>query len=112
MGLWRKVAARIYTNNFYHMIRAQMKRHHNKSTLGMEPDLKMMKNKQDIEDANRSHSTTSSIANSDHIKVYAFSILSFMVEKHNIYIYIKCILYILHLDIMSHLCITCVTCNM
>lgn len=78
----------------------------------MEPDLKMTKTKQGNEDANRSHLTTSSIANSDYIKVYTFSILSLMVEKHNIYIYIKCILYILHHDIMSGLCITCVTCNM
>lgn len=88
-----------------------MRRGHDKSTLGMEPDLKTMKNKQGNEDANRSHLTTSSIVSSDYIKVYAFSILSLMVEKHNIYIYIKCILYILHLDIMSGLCITCVTCN-
>ena len=108
MGLWRNAAVRIYTNNFYRMIRAQMRRGHNKSTLGMEPDLKTTENKHGDEDANRSHLTTSSIASSD----YAFSILSLMVEKHNVYIYITCILYILHLDIMSGLCITCVTCNM
>lgn len=51
------------------MIRAQMRRGHNKSTLGMEPDLKTMKNKQGNEDAKRSHLTTSSIVNSDYIKV-------------------------------------------
>lgn len=84
-----------------------MRRGHNKSTLGTEPDLKAMKNKQGNKDANRSHLTTSSIANSDYIKVYTFSIFTLMVENYNIYIYIKCIL-----DIMSGLCITCVTCNM
>lgn len=89
-----------------------MRRGHNKSTLGMEPDLKTTKNKQGYKDANRSHLTTSSMVNSDYIKVYAFSILSLMIEKHNIYIYIKRIRYILHLDIMSGLRITCVTCNM
>lgn len=81
-----------------------MRRGHNKSTLGMEPDLKTTKNTQGNKDANRSRLTTSSIDYSDYIKLYAFSILSLMVEKHKIYI--KCILYILHLDIMSGLCIT------
>lgn len=81
-----------------------MRRSHNKSTLGTEPDLKTTKNKQGNKDENRSNLTTSSIAYSDYITVYAFSILSLMVEKHNIYI--KCLLYILHLDSMSGLCIT------
>lgn len=42
-----------------------MERGHNKSTLGMEPYLKTIENKQGNEDANRCHLTTSSIDNFD-----------------------------------------------
>lgn len=58
MGLRRNAAVRSHTNNLYHMIRTQMRRGHNKSSLSMEPDLKTMKNKQGNKDANRYYLTT------------------------------------------------------